>query len=618
MTVPGNPEAERLSAEIASLERRLEDSERARRELALYIRRKTDHMLEIMRCSAGNADALDDETLLSLDPIGTVSDTFEQVVANLHATNERLLNEIDERFKAEEALRENEAQLQDLFDNALDFIQILDAEGRFVSVNKSWREAMGYSHEEIGRMTLQTAIAPESVPHCRACFERALAGEDVGQVEFTMLSRDGRRIVVEGYVNPRIEDGKVVAVRSILRDITERKKLEQNLRNAEKLESIGVLAGGIAHEFNNLMSAVLGRISLAADLLPPSSPARQQLADAEAATLRGRDLTLQLITFAKGGAPIRCETDLPGLVRDSAEFSTRGTPVRCRYSFPERLAKVDADSGQLGQVVQNLVANAVQAMPEGGEIRIDAENVVLPAGHPLASRSPHFVRIDVEDRGTGIHPDYLQRIFDPFFTTRKDANGLGLAVCYSVVRQHGGEITVDSRPGIGATFHVLLPASGASLPEAAPQGAGSSSKPAEDAKPVRRRILVMDDEEIVRNVATEVLGVMGYDSDGVGNGEEAIEAYSKAKAEGVPYSAVIMDLSVPVGMGGKEAVSRVLEIDPAARVIVSSGYSSDPVMADFRSFGFCGVIAKPYRIGELRQLLSRILPAGPSRGEEGA
>jgi PAS domain S-box-containing protein len=601
------PEKQRTASENDALKSRLEAAEERNRHLMRYIREKTDHLLTVMQCSAGNADSLDDDTLLSLDPIGTVTDSFTQVVENLHGMNDRLWAEIAERSRIEAALRENEERLQDFFDNALDYIQIIDREGRFVSVNRAWREAMGYTGEEIAGLTLFDVLAPESHAHCRECFERVLARADIGRVEFSLQAKDGRRIVVEGSANPRIEDGQVVAVRSIFRDITERKKLEQNLLNAEKLESIGVLAGGIAHDFNNLLTAILGNISLALEHIPETGPARNNLAEAESASLRARDLTLQLLTFSKGGAPIRQTTSIADLIRDSAKFALRGSNVRCDFEFADNLFHVDIDSGQFNQVIHNLVSNADQAMPSGGTIRIRAENIVLPAGHGLPMNSSKCVRIAVEDQGTGIPADRLTRIFDPFFSTRKDGSGLGLAVCYSIVKQHEGALTVESSPGAGTTFFIHLPASEARQAQDAPAGATPAGAPRRS-RP--RRVLVMDDEEMVRKVAIEILGTMGFESEGVADGAAAVDAYSRAMQQGAAFDAVLMDLTIPGGLGGKDAVQKVLAVDPGARVIVSSGYSNDPVMADFKAFGFCGVIAKPYRIKDLRELLCRIIPDG--------
>ncbi len=609
-----NEEQERLLEENAALRARVHKGEERNQGLVRYIREKADRLLTMMQCAAGNTDSLDDDLLVSLDPIGTITDSFTQVVDNLHGMNDRLWAEIAERSRVEAALRENEERLQDFFDSALDLIQIIDTGGRFISVNRAWRETLGYSTEDIASLSFFDVLGAASVEHCKTCFARVLSNEDIGRVEFELRGKDGRLITVEGYVNPRLEDGQVVAARSIFRDITERKKLEQNLFNAEKLESIGVLAGGIAHDFNNLLTAILGNISLALEHVPESGSARKNLGEAETASLRARDLTQQLLTFSKGGAPIRRTTSIADIIRDSARFALRGSNVRCEFALSDNLFPVDIDAGQFTQVIHNLVSNADQALPAGGTLSIRAENVVLPADHGLPMKAHRCVRVSVEDQGSGIPADRLKKIFDPFFTTRKDGSGLGLAVCYSVVKQHEGALTVESTPGVGTTFFIHLPAS---------EGV-QSQVPRSEAIPVAaegspsRRVLVMDDEEMVRKVAMEVLGSIGYETEGACDGVGAIEAYSRAIREGNAFDVVLMDLTIPGGMGGKEAVLKVLEINPAARVVVSSGYSNDPVMADYRSFGFCGVIAKPYRIRDLRELLDRVVPGGEGGGKSPA
>jgi CheY-like chemotaxis protein len=388
----------------------------------------------------------------------------------------------------------------------------------------------------------------------------------------------------------------------ILQDVTARKKYEEELQKAEKLESIGVLAGGIAHDFNNLLTGVLGNISIARIHAPADGNVQQNLSKAEKACLRARDLTRQLLTFSKGGAPVRKAMSIADILKESAEFSLRGSNVRCEFDLPADLPAVEIDEGQIAQVLNNLIINADQAMPDGGILRVGAGTVEVTGADSLPLKPGRYLRVTVADTGIGIPKEALPRIFDPFYTTKEKGSGLGLTTVYSVVRNHEGLVTVDSEPGVGTTFFLFLPVS-----RNAPRG---EAKP--ESGPGKRRVLVMDDEGMVREVALEFLGHLGFEGTAVEGGEEAVAAYRDAREAGRPFSAVIMDLTIPGGMGGKEAVRRLHDLDPGVRAIVSSGYSNDPVMADPARFGFRGVIAKPYRMRELREVLEGVLSGGGS------
>ena len=388
----------------------------------------------------------------------------------------------------------------------------------------------------------------------------------------------------------------------ILQDVTSRKKYEEELQKAEKLESIGVLAGGIAHDFNNLLTGVLGNISIARIHAPSGGDVHQNLSKAEKACLRARDLTRQLLTFSKGGAPVRKATSIADILKESAEFSLRGSNVRCEFDLPDDLPTVEIDEGQIAQVLNNLIINADQAMPDGGILRLGAGTVEIVQGDPLPLKPGRYLRVRVSDTGIGIPKEALPRIFDPFYTTKEKGSGLGLTTVYSVVRKHEGVVTVESEPGGGTSFFLFLPVPRNAHRREADQESGSG----------KRSVLVMDDEGMVREVALEFLGHLGYEGAAVEAGDAAIAAYRDAREAGRPFSAVIMDLTIPGGMGGKEAVRRLHDLDPGVRAIVSSGYSNDPVMADPARFGFRGVIAKPYRMRELREVLEGVLSDGGS------
>lgn len=385
----------------------------------------------------------------------------------------------------------------------------------------------------------------------------------------------------------------------VSRDITERRKADEEREKMQRLESIGILAGGIAHDFNNLLAGILGNIDLAKMHVKPGDKLYKRLEDTETASLRARDLTQQLLTFSKGGEPVKKDFSVSALLRDSVGFTLSGSNIRCEYLIPEDLWPVNADEGQINQVISNLVINAVQAMPGGGLIIASCENTAIGSKDAIPLKKGQYVKITLRDQGTGINEEHLAKIFDPYFTTKERGKGLGLATCYSIIKRHDGYITVESQLGVGTAFHIYLPAS----PDAV------LAEKAEEEKPFisRGRILVMDDEEIVRMVATEMLSTLGHEVAVAKDGAEAIELYIRAKASGLPFDAVIMDLTIPGGMGGKEAIGRLKEIDPAVKVIVSSGYSNDPIMAHHQEYGFVGSVIKPYMVKDLSEALHKAL-----------
>jgi signal transduction histidine kinase/ActR/RegA family two-component response regulator len=382
--------------------------------------------------------------------------------------------------------------------------------------------------------------------------------------------------------------------------IAEKHKIEEELFKTRQLESIGLLAGGIAHDFNNLLTAIIGNISLAKFIAPKGDKIYARLVDAEKASERARDLTQQLLTFSKGGAPIKKVTSIAEVIKDSVGFALRGSKSKYELAMADDLWPVEVDVGQISQVVNNLAINADQAMPDGGVITISTENVILTKDQVTALQPGKYVRISVNDSGTGISRKNLPQIFTPYFTTKQRGSGLGLATSYSIVNKHDGLITVESELGTGTTFHVYLPMSEKELAKVENTARATTIG--------RGKILVMDDEEQIRVVAGEMLANLGYDVEFANDGAEALASYIRAKEPGESnYDLVIMDLTIPGGMGGEEAVLELLKIDPQAKAIVSSGYAQGPVMADFRNYGFKGVIAKPYGIDELNNVIQKVL-----------
>ena len=395
------------------------------------------------------------------------------------------------------------------------------------------------------------------------------------------------------------EEGDIIGILEDFIDITKRKKYEGELLKMQKLESVGVLAGGIAHDFNNLLTAIVANISLVKERLNPDDPHRKMLTEAEKACFLSKDLTQQLLTFSRGGKPVKEVIYLQELIEESTRFSLRGSNVTCAFSFAPDLWPVMVDPGQLSQVINNLIINADQAMPEGGRIMVGAENIVLKTGEKPPLSEGNYIKIFVDDEGMGIPGETLSKIFDPFFSTKSDGSGLGLAISYSIVNNHGGHIIAKSRDEKGTSFSIFLPATRIKLIE--------KDSPRQICSPGAGRILVMDDEELVTGITCRTLTHFGYQAEHVPDGESAIKYYIKAREEGRPYVAVIMDLTIPGRMGGKEALLKLKELDPDVRTIVSSGYSTDPIMANYREYGFSGVLPKPYRLDDLRNVLQSVI-----------
>lgn len=513
-----------------------------------------------------------------------------------------IIADISELKAARDAL-ESEKELMTVTLRSIgDGVISVDTAGRVILLNRAAEQFCGWTQEEaIGRplgevFSIRNARTREPLVNP---VELVLKTREVVELanNAILVSRDGSELVIAESAAPlRDPAGNILGVVLAFRNITQKREMEEALLRARKLESIGVLAGGIAHDFNNLLTGVLGNISMARTLVSPQQPVYPLLDRAQKASERARDLTQQLLAFSKGGAPVKKLTSLKQLLVDSATFVLRGSNVRCEFDISHDLWPVEVDPGQMSQVVNNLVINADQSMPDGGVITVRAENVPLPErGGEGASQHRGMVRITIEDTGGGIADEDLHRIFDPYFTTKQHGSGLGLATVFFIVKNHGGEIRVFTRPERGTSFVIELPASEKALTETAPpvvsrsRGAGA--------------ILVMDDDPLVLEMAEVALKMLGYQPTLSRDGGEALRLYEQAAATGTPYRAVIMDLTIPGGMGGKETARKLLQFDPAARVIVSSGYSIDQVLANYREYGFCAALGKPYNLEELGKAL---------------
>ena len=470
-----------------------------------------------------------------------------------------------------------------------------------VRYSEEWKRQLGHAPDEIADSfeEWRSRVHPEDLESTLAAARAAL--EDPRRpydVILRLRHKDGsyRWILGQGSVL-RDEAGRPLRMIGSQIDITERRRLEEQVRQTQKLESIGTLAAGIAHDFNNLLTAVTGNISLLRDMLvgPPEAPAL--LKALEDAAVRATALTKQLLTFAKGGAPVRDVASIRELIFDSATFVARGSNARCLFSIADDLAAVNADVGQISQVIGNLVLNAIQAMPHGGTIRIGANNVRLGADHALGLPSGRYVEITLADEGVGIAPEDLPHIFDPFFTTKPTGSGLGLSTSYSIVARHDGRITVASTPGHGAVFTLYLPASNAAPGALAPSRVATGTG----------RILVMDDDETICIVVQRMLERLGYAADTCHNGEEAMSLYHQAQRDGRAYDAVILDLTIPGHEGGARVLPRLQALDPQVVAIVASGYADDDALAHYERLGFRGRLPKPFDLTSLSIELQRAL-----------
>ena len=510
------------------------------------------------------------------------------------------------RLWAERELKEEKERLRVTLRSTGDAVIATDTEEKVTLLNRVAENLTGWTQEEAVGKRLEEIfhiVDERTRRRIKNPVQRVFkTGRIVGLVNHAILiSRDGtERTIADSGAPIHDEAGNLFGVVLVFRDITETRRLEEELRKVDKLESVGTLAGGIAHDFNNFLTGIMGNISLVRRYMEPGSEAEDRLLEAEKASLRARDLTQQLLTFARGGAPIRKTVSITKLLKESATFALRGSNIKCEFSLPDGLWPVEIDEGQISQVINNVVINAEEAMPKGGIIEVGAKNIVIRRRRGLPLSVGNYVEITIEDHGVGIPKDILPRIFEPYFTTKQKGSGLGLATSFSIVKNHDGYIAADSAVGVGTSVYIYLPASKKSIP-------AKKAEVAEARITGKGRVLVMDDEDMIRLLLSRILTGGGYEVELTKNGEEAIELYQKAKESGQPFDALILDLTIAGGMGGKEAIRRLLEIDPNVKAIVSSGYSTDPIMSEFKDYGFSGVAAKPYEITELEETLRKII-----------
>ena len=517
--------------------------------------------------------------------------------------------DITDKITSQDALREEKERLRITLQSIGDAVIATDDTGNIILLNSvasqlcGWEEteAVGQSIDKVFTIVHEQTREPIDNP-VKTVME---SGKTVTLSNHTVLiSKDGtEHIIADSGAPIRDKTGSIIGVVLVFRDETEKKQVEEELFKTRKLESIGLLAGGIAHDFNNLLAAIMGNLDMAG-IKCKTTESSANIQEAKNAAIRARDLARQLLTFSKGGAPIRKRMDIANLLEDTTNFILAGSTVSPRFFIGQNLHTLNADEGQISQVIQNIVLNAEQAMPEGGLIDIAAENTELK-GHPTLPDGP-YIRIFIRDYGIGIPPKYLNKIFDPYFTTKEMGNGLGLSTAYSIITRHEGYIDVSSKPGAGTTFTILLPALVSDIDESADTDR-EDSEMALSAPVSPLKILIMDDEDAILEILGEMLSFLGHRVMETLDGKQAIEQFRKSLDQGEPFDLVILDLTVPGGLSGKETIIELRKLMPDVKAIVSSGYANDPVMAQYREHGFQGVVNKPFQMKELSETINQVM-----------
>ena len=496
-------------------------------------------------------------------------------------------------------IQESNENLRITLNSIGDGVLATDTQNRVTQLNPVAVTLTGWSQKEASGVAISEVFQIQAI-HPRRGTAPNLAEKMIEATAATheaiLISRGGDTCHIHYSVSP-IRDGKKRTTGTVLvfRDITDKVKAEEELLQIRQLESIGILAGGIAHDFNNLLTGLYGNISMARMEMPDTHPAQNYLSLAEESMESAVALTSQFLTFSKDEKPTRRVLDIAHVLEEAATFTSHGLNTRLKTTIDDDLWPISGDKGQLSQVVGNLIINAHQSMSTGGLITLTAENQQEASGR--------YVRITVTDMGSGIEPEHLDKIFDPYFTTKKTGSGLGLATTYAIITKHNGTIKVKSKPMEGTTFTIDLPAT--IEPLAAQQK--KKTKVLANTHTLKADILVLDDQAVIRKILDTILGKLGFDVTFTVEGRETVAAYKTRLAQKRPYDVVILDLTIPGGMGGREVSEKILTMDPAAKIIISSGYASDPIMSNYEEFGIKAIVAKPYRFSDFKEVIINVL-----------
>ena len=510
------------------------------------------------------------------------------------------LRDISGVKKAEQTLRQSEEKYRLLVESLNQGIALISPDMKILSANRQMKEWFPDLKEDGQLLCYKAFNNPHREKPCSYCpaikaFDDGRTHEEITQKQDGDKIRNYRVVAIP----QKNKQGEVVSVIESVEDITDSLRLKNELQKREKLESIGILAGGIVHDFNNILVAIMGNISLAKMDIPEKSEPFILLNEAEKASDRAKDLTNQLLTFSKGGAPIFKTSNIIDIIKETSEFTLRGSKVKCHYDFEKECITADIDCSQFSQVISNLVINAVQAMPQGGQLRISASLKTNSNADAGFDDSLKYARITIADEGIGIAPDNIKKIFDPFFTTKEKGNGLGLSGCYSIISNHHGYIEVDSEIGKGTAFNVFIPVS--------PNQISENENENDDNYNGSEHILVVDDDKSVRTLMSNMLGRFGYEAITVESGEKAVNICEKAVKSGSSFDAAIIDLTIPGGMGGEDIIVELKKINPQIKAIVSSGYSDNQILAYYEDYGFASRISKPFTSSEVGHELKRVL-----------
>ena len=562
------------------MQNELIERKRDRFEIEFKMKHKNGHWVDIL----SRANAVFDDNGKAIRIVGTHVD-------------------ITDRKKAEQEILKQKQNIERYLNLAGVMFIGLDDKGIINLSNKKASEILECDNSEILGMNWFDNFIPENVrTKVRSVFKELVAGnvKPVEYYENLIITKTGKEKEIAWH-NTVIKDDsdRIIGILSSGEDITIRKQYEKQILQSQKLEAIGTLAGGIAHDFNNMLGVMMGNVSYLLSRYGEDKELVEVLADIEEGALKSQQLTQQLLTFAKGGAPVKKSANINKILEDSVGFITRGTKTKCNFDLSDELWITEVDSGQLNQVINNLLINANQAMPNGGIIEIRSENAEIKADSNIPLPTGKYIKVIVEDQGVGISERQLPYIFDPYFSTKQTGSGLGLATTYSIIKNHGGHIGVESKIDKGTTFYIYLPVSDKEIQMADDTSIFKHSG--------NGKILVMDDDDAILKVSKRILSSMGYEVVFATEGLEAVKLYKNSFTTDNKFDLVILDLTVPGKMGGAEVIPEILKINPEAKVIVSSGYSNDPIMASYKEYGLAGVIPKPYRRQQMADLLNEIM-----------